>query len=353
MHVFLAYNKLRRRASSILLLVGLFLWILFHWVLNVGRGFNPRFATKWQVMMLSISFQCRKGSSISMDIRSPRFFRGNSVWFRIFLVWLLTVSRMLSLLEFLWEIRVWRGQSSLDNFCMVATNRKLQRILFLEGTFGQKMKVIAHAALSSWLAWSVWKKTREQETVWYQGPIQSKSVSDRPCRLQAMSKNTVAYMLILGAIQSPLQRSMTDHRYQSVCPRCILWESTLGSLVGVFRQWGYCWPKNADDLALCTAFLKGMKDFAYDGFVVYALGAGQHTKSRNLQVHLELDIISDSGTKGVGHQGFSAVERPPRARHSMLRPRPSMPLLEKFNCRQFMELSICLLIFFQQIELSM
>ena len=88
--------------------------------------------------------------------------------------------------------------------------------------------------------------------------------------INAMSKNTVAYMLILGAIQSPLQRSMTDHRYQSVCPRCNfenppwdhLWEGFANEVPADVLLRRYCWPKNADDLALCTAFLKGMKDFA-------------------------------------------------------------------------------------------
>lgn len=81
--------------------------------------------------------------------------------------------------------------------------------------------------------------------------------------------DTLAYTLILGAVRSPLQRSMTEHRYQSVCPRCNfvnphwdhLWKCFANVVPADVLLRRYCWPKDGKDQALCTAFLKCMKDF--------------------------------------------------------------------------------------------
>ena len=91
----------------------------------------------------------------------------------------------------------------------------------------------------------------------------------RDAAIKWAKKDTLAYMLILGAIQSPLQRSMHEHRYHSVCPRCgfenphwdHLWECFANEVPADVLLRRFCWPKSATDQALCTAFLKGMRSF--------------------------------------------------------------------------------------------
>lgn len=100
--------------------------------------------------------------------------------------------------------------------------------------------------------------------------------------------DTTANMLILGAIQSPLVRSFGPDRAQSVCPRCNvvnppwehLWECFVGEIPDDTFLRRYCWPVKKQDMALCTAFLEGMKSFhdSWRRMVVYAPGAGQLSK---------------------------------------------------------------------------
>ena len=80
--------------------------------------------------------------------------------------------------------------------------------------------------------------------------------------------DSTAYMLILGAIQSPLQRSMHERQFHSVCPRCNfenphwdhLWKCFTNVVPADVLLRRYCWPKQVADLSLCTAFLNGMKE---------------------------------------------------------------------------------------------
>jgi len=93
----------------------------------------------------------------------------------------------------------------------------------------------------------------------------------RDAAIRWARRDSLAYMLILGAIQSPFQRRMHDHRFQSVCPRCNIenppWDhmwmcfSKVVPADVLLRR--YCWPKNAADVALCTAFLDGIKSMTY------------------------------------------------------------------------------------------
>ena len=90
--------------------------------------------------------------------------------------------------------------------------------------------------------------------------------SRRDAALRWARCDTRAYMLILGAIQSPFQRRMHDRRFHSVCPRCSLENPSWDHMWMCFAQVvpadtllrRYCWPKTVADQALCTAFLDGI-----------------------------------------------------------------------------------------------
>ena len=81
-------------------------------------------------------------------------------------------------------------------------------------------------------------------------------------------KDATANMLILGAIQSPLLRSMTSSQEQSVCSKCKmenprwdhLWECFIGVVPADTLLRRYCWPRKKDDFALCTEFLECIRD---------------------------------------------------------------------------------------------
>lgn len=62
-----------------------------------------------------------------------------------------------------------------------------------------------------------------------------------------------------------------------------LWECFTKEVPAETLLGRYCWPRNAGDFGLRSAFLEGMKEFelVLYCFVVYALGARQLTKSRS------------------------------------------------------------------------
>ncbi len=99
----------------------------------------------------------------------------------------------------------------------------------------------------------------------------------RKAALKWAKDDGLANMLILGAVQSPLLRSRNEEhgqfvfrrRVQLVCPRCSmenphwdhLWECFVGVVPADTLLRRYCWPRNVNDVALCTAFLEGIRSF--------------------------------------------------------------------------------------------
>lgn len=82
-------------------------------------------------------------------------------------------------------------------------------------------------------------------------------------------KDTLANLLLLGAVQSPLLRSKNRNGVQSVCPKCMmenphwdhLWECFVGVVPADVLLRRFYWPRFKEDLPLCAAFAEGMRSF--------------------------------------------------------------------------------------------
>ena len=83
-----------------------------------------------------------------------------------------------------------------------------------------KWKKISHAIRESFRKKAYEEhqvSTRHELAGFDMGPYDPKR---REAAIRWARRDPLAYYLIVGAIQSPFQRSMNDHRVQSVCPRC-------------------------------------------------------------------------------------------------------------------------------------
>ena len=135
----------------------------------------------------------------------------------------------------------------------------------------KKWKIISHDLRESYrcLAFELFRNSSRHEIAG-QG-IGAYDPARRKLAVDWAKKDTLANLLILGAVQSPLLRSKNRNSVQSVCPKCMmenphwdhLWECFVGVVPADVLLRRFCWPRFQEDLPLCAAFAEGMRSFQW------------------------------------------------------------------------------------------